>query len=149
MTAVLPGMSTDIRMENEMPKYTVIGLYDSTGEVYCDHFEAESPGDAMRQAAKAAEIDANEYDLNILGAFEGTHVITCACEDSGYSAMACDLLLPDGDEEADSGDDLCDYCMKSGVQISYTDDSGKTVCHECFVAQQCPTLDAKGEPNGI
>ena len=38
----------------------------------------------------------------------------------------------DEDDEDDSdGDDLCDSCMRSGVEISHTDDDGNTVCVEC------------------
>ena len=36
----------------------------------------------------------------------------------------------DEDDDGD-GDDLCDSCMRSGVEISHTDDDGNTVCVEC------------------
>ena len=29
------------------------------------------------------------------------------------------------------GDDVCDQCMRSGVQVTRTDDAGKTVCPDC------------------
>ena len=34
-------------------------------------------------------------------------------------------------EDLDAGDDLCDHCMRSGVQITYTDANGNTMCDEC------------------
>ena len=37
----------------------------------------------------------------------------------------------DDDDDEDDGDDLCDSCMRSGVEISHTDDDGNTVCVEC------------------
>ena len=73
----------------------------------------------------AAVAKAVVSDLQILGAFEGEHSICCASEDSGKSAWAVDLA---GDEN--EGDDLCDACMRSGVQVSHTKD-GNTVCVEC------------------
>lgn len=36
-----------------------------------------------------------------------------------------------GDETDDHGDDLCDKCMRSGVQVSKTDENGGTICAEC------------------
>lgn len=35
------------------------------------------------------------------------------------------------EDEDDDGDDLCDTCMRSGVEISHIDDDGNTVCVEC------------------
>lgn len=36
------------------------------------------------------------------------------------------------DDDDDSKDgDLCDTCMRSGVEISHVDDEGNTVCVEC------------------
>lgn len=39
----------------------------------------------------------------------------------------------EGDEivPEDEGDDVCDKCMRSGVQVSQTDENGDTVCAEC------------------
>ena len=34
-------------------------------------------------------------------------------------------------ERQDEGDDLCDICMRSGVQVSFTTRDGRTVCPDC------------------
>jgi hypothetical protein len=36
-----------------------------------------------------------------------------------------------GPEDFPEGDDLCDKCMKSDVQVSRTDEAGNTICAEC------------------
>jgi hypothetical protein len=38
---------------------------------------------------------------------------------------------PDDDEEDDAGDDLCDLCFSSGVNITRTTFCGKTIGIEC------------------
>lgn len=45
--------------------------------------------------------------------------------------------LPEGD--------LCDKCMRSGVQISHTED-GKTVCVDCADPETKPECEAPEEP---
>lgn len=74
--------------------YTVIGLYGD-GQTYADHFQAADPHEAMRLAAVALSPD---DDLDILGAIEGEHQLTAACEDSGHCADARDLLGEDDSE---------------------------------------------------
>ena len=39
-------------------------------------------------------------------------------------------------------DDVCDKCMRSGVQISHTDENGNTVCYECSEGE---SEDANGQ----
>lgn len=34
-------------------------------------------------------------------------------------------------DSAPQGDDLCDQCMRSGVQVSRTDEAGRTICSDC------------------
>lgn len=34
-------------------------------------------------------------------------------------------------EEVPEGDDVCDKCMRSGVEVSQTDANGNTVCTDC------------------
>lgn len=48
----------------------------------------------------------------------------------------CSPTNNDGDGEdhdENAGDDLCDHCMRSGIQISHTRD-GKTICDDCLAA---------------
>lgn len=113
-----------------MPSYTVIGVYDSDGKVFADQVEAEDAWAAMRVSAVASQ---GSSDLQILGAVEGHATLTPACDDSGKAAYACDLT-------EDEGDDLCDFCMSSGVTVDHTHD-GKTVCTEC--AKDCDQCRAQ------
>lgn len=41
----------------------------------------------------------------------------------------------------DEGDDLCDQCMSSGVQVARTDDAGNTLCTECDSTPVSPATD--------
>jgi hypothetical protein len=43
-------------------------------------------------------------------------------------------------EDEPAGDDLCDRCMRSGVEVSHTED-GDTVCTECAADDGCPKSD--------
>lgn len=73
--------------------YTVIGLYED-GQTFATHTEASDAWQAMAIEAKAALASGN-VSLEILGAIEGTHELTPACDDSGMAAMAenmADLL---------------------------------------------------------
>ncbi len=49
---------------------------------------------------------------------------------------------PDDTDDTDAGDDLCDYCLRSGLQISHTLD-GKTICDDCLGSR---TPDPDWEP---
>ncbi len=44
-----------------------------------------------------------------------------------------ELLRSQQEDENDEseGDDLCDYCMRSGVEVHRTDADGKTICTDC------------------
>lgn len=112
------------RAAKESKHHTVIGLHDGTGEVYADHFDATDPHEAIRLAAAA-----DNAPSQILGAIPGKHQLTAACEDSGKAAYIEDLQ-----DDENKGDDLCDACGGSGVEIDHTHD-GKTVCVEC--AKDC------------
>lgn len=69
-----------------MKDYTVIGIWDETGVVYTEHVNAASPHEAMRIVASGG------YPPDqILGALEGSHFLTAACEDSGKAAYVEDL----------------------------------------------------------
>ncbi len=70
-----------------MQKYTVIGLWDDTGVVYAENLIADGPHEAMRKVAAG-----NYPPSQILGAIEGTHNLTAACEDSGKAAFVQDLI---------------------------------------------------------
>lgn len=39
-------------------------------------------------------------------------------------------------DESTAGDDLCDKCGRSGVQVGQTDDEGNTVCGECAASEE-------------
>ena len=71
-----------------MTKFTVIGLYDSSGQVFADYVEAEDAYAAMRIVATNA---LTPGDLQILGAVQGGRQLYAACEDSGKAAFAVDL----------------------------------------------------------
>lgn len=63
----------------------------------------------------------------------------------------CKEMTMDGDEDDEpDGDDLCDTCMRSGVEVHRTDEHGNTVCVECDrkqVADNAPLyVDADGNP---
>jgi hypothetical protein len=69
-------------------QYTVIGIYESTGQVFSDYVEASDAYEAMRLVAYATEVP---EDLQILGAVQGGRLMHAACEDSGKAAFAIDL----------------------------------------------------------
>jgi hypothetical protein len=72
-----------------MAKFTVIGLYEDSGQVFADYVKAENAYEAIRLVALKWE-DAPE-DLQILGAIQGERHLYPACEDSGKAAFAIDL----------------------------------------------------------
>ncbi len=72
-----------------MKTYTVIGHYEDTAQVFCTFVQADNAYAAMQAAANEPE---NIQDLTIIGAIEGEHTLTSACEDSDKSACAVDLL---------------------------------------------------------
>ena len=74
-----------------MTRYTVIGAYEDSGQIYADFVDAETPYEAMRLVAMATEAT----DLMILGAIEGNHQMHAACKDSGCVAYAVDLRRND------------------------------------------------------
>lgn len=39
-------------------------------------------------------------------------------------------VLPDTEDDVEEGDDMCDYCMRSGIAI-YRTIGGKTICSAC------------------
>ena len=36
------------------------------------------------------------------------------------------------ESDAEAGDDMCDNCGRSGIQISHTDGEGNTICNDCL-----------------
>ena len=74
--------------------FTVIGIYESTGETWVEFVEA---GDAHEAMAVTAGCREDPADLTILGAFPGKlEGFVPACEDSGKAACALDLIGGDG-----------------------------------------------------
>lgn len=37
----------------------------------------------------------------------------------------------DDDDDLEEGDDMCDFCMRSGIQISMTTEDGLAICDDC------------------
>lgn len=78
-----------------MKTYTVIGIYDSTGQVYASSAEANDPFEAMRLVAHGVAEDDRD-DLQIICAVEGDLSVRCPCDDSGKTAYASDLTDEEG-----------------------------------------------------
>lgn len=77
-----------------MRKYTVVGYYEDTGEVWVEHVEAETPYDAFQVASRSimAFHDLNTMALDniaVVEAFLGHHKGQI---DGDNVAYACDLL---------------------------------------------------------
>lgn len=70
-----------------MKRYTVIGLYEDTGQVFFGIVETNSPYMAMQAVANRPE----SQMLVILGAIAGEHNIVPACDESGNAAFASDM----------------------------------------------------------
>lgn len=81
--------------------------------------------DACSRFEKLAELEIDTADLDDL----------CSClgdaKDVDETVGEDELrdFLAGHDEE--DGDDLCDKCMRSGVQVARTDEDGNTICVEC------------------
>lgn len=61
-----------------------------------------------------------------------------------HSLQSLNFMLPEGErvegistveECCVTGNDLCDTCYRSGVEISHTDANGNTVCIDCAEEQ--------------
>ncbi len=76
-----------------MPKYSVLGIYDSTGKIRKEEVIAMSPHLAMQRFSEEAASRGEEDDLQVIGAFRGLVNLTLACEESGKAAYACDLAI--------------------------------------------------------
>ena len=77
-----------------MKKYTVIGLYEESGEVFADHvecYEGESPARVV-SLLRCGESDVDPRMVAIVGVVEGHVQMLAPCEDSGCLAYACDLM---------------------------------------------------------
>lgn len=70
-------------------KYTVIALFEETGEVIADWQRASDAHTAMAQTATQR---GDGHDLTIIGAIAGHKAITPPCEDSSKTASAVDLV---------------------------------------------------------
>lgn len=76
-------------MTTTRTQWTVVGMYDDEGFIITWQVTASDPHEAM--ATAAADCEGSE-SLVIIGAVPGWHDITPACEDSGKSAYAVDLV---------------------------------------------------------
>lgn len=70
-------------------EYTIIGVFDDTGEVVNYACVADDAYDAMR---KLAELHEGNDNLQILGTIEGRHVITAPGSEGSRAAYANDVL---------------------------------------------------------
>ena len=70
--------------------FTVVGVYDDTGQVFADHVIARDAHEAMRLTSQPVAAWPGT-ELQIIGAIEGHHTLTAPCEDSGKAAYASDL----------------------------------------------------------
>lgn len=77
------------------------------------------------------------------GGYSPPRCIKCGCDedDVGMGQLCID------EEPEPEGDDLCDRCMRSGVEISHTED-GETVCVGCAAADMRERA-AEGDPTAI
>jgi hypothetical protein len=88
---------TVTQQREETMKYTVVGVYDSTGEVFDFPVkEAESAADAIQIAASDCDYD---KDLQIIGAIAADVDVIPACEEAYKSAYACDFKPEVDDDE--------------------------------------------------
>lgn len=81
-----------------MKTYTVIGVYDSTGQVYATSTKAKDYHEAMANVANEVDEDDRD-DLQIVCAMIGELIITPPCEDSGKTAYCSDLCAILEDDE--------------------------------------------------
>lgn len=68
-------------------KYTVIALWEDSGEPYAQDVEAQDAFDAMHKIA----LQNPSSDFCIVGAIEGFHTLTAPCDESGKSAYGSDM----------------------------------------------------------
>jgi hypothetical protein len=71
-----------------MKDYTVIGVYENTGEAFADHVTAMDAYSAMTQVADGPDC---ADDLCIIGAVLGHHVLDTPGDDNMATAYAPDL----------------------------------------------------------
>ena len=71
-----------------MKAYTVMGIYENTGEAFAEHVSAEDVYGAMREVANGPDC---ADDLCIIGAIEGHHDLHTPGDDNMASAYATDL----------------------------------------------------------
>ncbi len=74
-----------------MKPYTVLGLYDDSGQSFADHTHAMDAYSAMTAIADASE---SPETLCIIGAIEGHHTLDTPGCDNSASAYATDLRTP-------------------------------------------------------
>lgn len=70
--------------------WTVIGMYEDTGQVYSETVMAEDAYRAM--AIVSTDIEEDRDTLCVLGAIQGDHYIVTPGEDNGSAAFAIDLI---------------------------------------------------------
>ena len=108
-----------------MTSYTVLGIFEDSGQVLCEHITASEPAEAIRKIATICP-----HDVQFIGAIEGRHRIVTPCEDSGKTAYAADLRvdytvsdeLPQSVIDARAGvipesDWAVEFCPKCGKKI--------------------------------
>lgn len=80
-----------------MSKFTVIGLYDNTGEVF--DFPVKDAKDAHEAIKIAASDCGYDRDLTIIGAIAADVDVIPACEDSYKVACAYDFKPEPGEDD--------------------------------------------------
>jgi len=76
--------------------WTVIGVYDSTGQVFVEYVDAETPEAALEEIR---ELTGASDDLLIVGVMSGRVEVLTPGGDNGSAAYAVDLPVSDEDEE--------------------------------------------------
>lgn len=77
----------------KLKKFTVIGFYEYTGQVFAYPVRAEDEHAAMALAVNGDYIDMSDSsDVCVVGAVPGDHKLFAPCEDTGKIAYASDLV---------------------------------------------------------
>lgn len=76
-----------------MYKYTVIGIYDDTAQVFCEDVKAKDAYAAMGKIARKSVKAGTGGYLCILGAFLNPEAFFPASDETGKAGYACDIAL--------------------------------------------------------
>lgn len=80
----------------DLTAWTVVGMYNSSGEAFCCTVLAKGAEQAAREAA--AQRDWNS-DLILLGVFKGDRYLMQISDENRVGVWACDLQPEEGEEE--------------------------------------------------